>query len=478
MKIAKKVFFIVLMICLIGVTKVYAQTGTINYEAVVLRGEASSNSEALAEAYEGENVEIIEKVDNWYKVEYKEQTGFIREDLINVIEEKQESTEKKEEIEKQEEPEKQEEQSKEQENVTLEQKEEEKKEEPKKEESKTINQLGEKQIASDTVCRIVPNLSASVLDIIKAGTKVTVVKVLNGWSCIRYNSNKAVWVPSNLLVEISETSEAKENNETEQKTEQESKNEISRWTGYINVSEAIIREEPSTSSEIVSEVTRNTAIDIIGEDGDWYKIWFDEKEAYIAKRLISDSVTTEEASRNQVVRNNEAALAEEITEQENNTETISIYEEPVEEEATYVEEEAYVEEEPEVQTPPPASSRGEEVVAKAKEYLGYDYVYGGAGPYSFDCSGFTMYIYSMFGVDMGHGATMQSSEGVYVPRDRLQPGDLLIFRDWDNTDIGHCGIYIGDGDFIHAANPSRGVVIDTIYSGYYDERYVAGRRVL
>ena len=89
-----------------------------------------------------------------------------------------------------------------------------------------------------------------------------------------------------------------------------------------------------------------------------------------------------------------------------------------------------------------------------------------------------MYIFGKFGVSLAHGAVSQSNAGAYVSKENLQPGDLVVFRDWDNVEIGHCGIYIGGGMFIHAANPNRGVVTDTLNSGYYYERYVTGRRIV
>ena len=479
MKIAKKVFFIVLMILTIGATSVIAITGTINYDSIVVREDATTSSDPVAEGYEGDEVEIIDEEDGWYKVEYKGETGYIRADLLDVKEEESEEPEKSEE---QEEPRNSEEIQEEPEQKEEEPKEEEKPAQEPNKETKQDNTLGEKVIDIDLEGRIVPSLTSSKLSKIKAGTTVNVTKVINGWSCVKIGSNKGVWVPSKFLKGAEETStdENKPVDTNEPNETNEPENTSENWTGYINVSEAIIREGPSTESEIVSQVSRNTAIEIIGEDGDWYRILFEGEEAYIAKRLISESVTPEDASRNQVNRNNEDNQEETI--EETDSELTSIYE-PEEvvasedNEPTYEEPEQVYVEEP-VSAPAVPSSRGEEVVAKAKEYLGYEYVYGGSGPYSFDCSGFTMYIYGMFGVEMGHGATMQSSEGTYVSRDNLQPGDLLIFRDWDNESIGHCGIYIGNGDFIHAANPSRGVVIDTIYSGYYDERYVSGRRVL
>ena len=59
---------------------------------------------------------------------------------------------------------------------------------------------------------------------------------------------------------------------------------------------------------------------------------------------------------------------------------------------------------------------------------------------------------------MSHSAVAQANNGTYIEKSNLQLGDLIIFKDWDNISIGHCGIYIGNSQFIHAANSSRGVV--------------------
>jgi len=124
-------------------------------------------------------------------------------------------------------------------------------------------------------------------------------------------------------------------------------------------------------------------------------------------------------------------------------------------------------------------SKGEQVVAKAKEYLGHKYVYGGSSPSTgFDCSGFTSYIYKQFGVTISRSSSAQAKNGTAVDKSNLQLGDLLIFNNEANTKIGHVGIYIGDNNFIHASNPKNGVKISSLLTNSYVKRYVGARRVL
>ena len=91
------------------------------------------------------------------------------------------------------------------------------------------------------------------------------------------------------------------------------------------------------------------------------------------------------------------------------------------------------------------------------------YVYGGAGPSGFDCSGFTMYIYGQFGIRLPHGATDQMRYGAAVDRSQLQPGDLIFFHDdyYSSSTASHCGIYVGNDQFVHASTYGSGGVLLT-----------------
>jgi cell wall-associated NlpC family hydrolase len=111
------------------------------------------------------------------------------------------------------------------------------------------------------------------------------------------------------------------------------------------------------------------------------------------------------------------------------------------------------------------------VIGIAMQYLGVPYSWGGSSPSGFDCSGFIMYVYAQVGVSLPHNAAMQYGYGTPVPRDQLQAGDLVFFNG-----LGHAGIYIGNGAFIHAPHTGDVVKISSL-SGWYDSTWVGARRL-
>jgi peptidoglycan DL-endopeptidase CwlO len=119
--------------------------------------------------------------------------------------------------------------------------------------------------------------------------------------------------------------------------------------------------------------------------------------------------------------------------------------------------------------PPPATHSG--VVSIALQYLGVPYVWGGASPSGFDCSGFTMYVYAKVGVSLPHNAAMQYGMGTPVARSQLAPGDLVFFNG-----LSHVGMYIGGGRFVHAPHTGDVVKISSLSESWYSSTYVGARR--
>jgi peptidoglycan DL-endopeptidase CwlO len=123
---------------------------------------------------------------------------------------------------------------------------------------------------------------------------------------------------------------------------------------------------------------------------------------------------------------------------------------------------------------PPAGTLGEKAVQIAETQLGVPYVWGGASPQQgFDCSGLTMWVYAQLGIHLDHYTGSQWNAGPHVPRDELEPGDLVFFE----PDIGHVGMYIGDGLFIQAPHTGTVVQITSLSDPWYASEYDGAVRV-
>lgn len=183
-----------------------------------------------------------------------------------------------------------------------------------------------------------------------------------------------------------------------------------------------MRSEPTTDASVVTKVYGGNVVDLLAVEGEWYAVSYNGQTGYIRSDFLR------------------------------------------------------------VYTGAASSGLGADIVATAKGYLGTRYVYGGASASGFDCSGFTMYIFSLYGYSLPHSATSQwNSSGTYVSRADLQAGDLVLFCDPSRSNgkaCSHVGIYIGDGDFIHSSSSSSGgVIISSLNENYYNGYFVGGKRV-
>jgi cell wall-associated NlpC family hydrolase/uncharacterized protein YraI len=125
------------------------------------------------------------------------------------------------------------------------------------------------------------------------------------------------------------------------------------------------------------------------------------------------------------------------------------------------------------------SASGQAMVNYAKRYLGYPYVWGARGPRSFDCAGFVYWVaFNVTGINLVGGVINQWTYGRPVAYGDLRPGDIVYFQNTYTTGLSHIGIYIGNNQFIHASNPTSGVIISNITNSYYAPRFFGARRIV
>lgn len=129
-----------------------------------------------------------------------------------------------------------------------------------------------------------------------------------------------------------------------------------------------------------------------------------------------------------------------------------------------------------------SSAMLDDILKEGAKHLGKKYVHGAKGPSTFDCSGFTSYVYKQFGYKISPASRWQYNEGVPVAREDLRKGDLVFFTSRSSgSNVGHVGIVVshdkstGKVTFIHAS--VKGVRYNEI-EGYYKNRYVGARRII
>lgn len=465
MKIIKKVtttgVVAVMVMCNSMAFAVENVTGVVNTETLRLRKDASTESLVLELLSKDDKVDILEEKDGWYKIKFKDYTGYVSKEFITTSGDVKNTTSN--------------------ENKTN-------NEETNQNNNETTNTQGtvkisqkEAKLISDCKLYMLPLINSNVITTLNKDAKLTIVNTAGGWAYVNASENNG-WVRLDKLSVLdansSNNEETKNKNEQnnneadntnnvqeETKKEEEVKQpEYQAKNAYIKETSVNVRSSSSTSSDVITTLSQNTQIKVVGEEDGWYKVEVNDKSGYILKTLVSDKkveVTSRSAVATRTVTQETTAV--------NTTNTVQTTQNNTNQETAQVSETT--------ETVESTSSKGEEVVAYAKQFLGCRYVYGGSGPSVFDCSGFTMFVYSHFGYYMGHSAVTQAYVGTYVPRSQLQPGDLIIINNESNTSIGHVGMYVGGGNFIHASSGSGKVIISPLSNAYYNARYVTARRI-
>ena len=432
----------------------FGTTGVVNTDTARVRSEASSEGTIVDLLSINDKVEVIEQSGEWYKIKAGEKTGYISKSLLDVNEtvEKAEQKSTAENIVVQSTTVENTtadntvtENTVAQNNTVTDNTTETNTEVATTETDNNTNGIKESfvgKLSSEITIKILPSINSIDIAKIEKDTEITVVEIINDW-CHIETSKFSGWARVKI-VEAAITAQSEQ--EETVADEEEKQEEVATETkvGYVNTESVNVRKEKNTSSDILDNLTKNTEVTILAEEDGWYKVKIKDSIGYISKQYISDKKVEEVTSR-------ASDTARQIHESKNTEEQ---------------------EETQEPTTTTKTSSKGSDVVAFAKQYLGYDYVSGGASPSTgFDCSGFTSYVYKNFGVSLNRTSSGQKSDGVAVSKSDLEQGDILCFS-------GHVGIYIGNNQFIHASNPKGGVKITSLSDSYYVKNYITARRVL
>ena len=291
--------------------------------------------------------------------------------------------------------------------------------------------------ASALRLRSEPNTTSETLDIAYSSEVVVVLDLQDDWYKVIYNLQEGYMHEDYLDVLTRENAEL--------------------GYGKVTGSAVNLRGGPATTSRVVATAAKGSKCYILGLNNGWYKVIYGTNICYIRSDYLelteipyenqdsakspkfyrhgkSTGVAPSAAALNGTTSNNSGSVAA-------------------------------------------GSATGAQIVAEAKKYLGVRYVYGGASPNGFDCSGFVYYVLKQFGYSPYRTPADQFKMGTSVSKANLQPGDIVFFAGTYGSGISHVGIYVGDGQFIHSPNSRSTVSYADLTSGYWAQHYYGARRM-
>ncbi len=229
--------------------------------------------------------------------------------------------------------------------------------------------------------------------------------------------------------------------------------------GRVSGNNVNMRKGPSTSYKSVGRSYKGDLCYIIGINKQWYKVFWNDTICYIRSdylELTEFPYENRESEKNPVFFTHGKRTGPKVTV------------------ANFKASQNYIG--TDVPQEPEVSPSAAAIVATARKCLGVRYKWGGESMSGFDCSGLVQYVYKQNGISLGRTLSKQYNAGTHISKSELKPGDIVFFQNTYKKGLSHAGIYIGDGQFIHAS--SDGVMISKLSNSYWSKRYYGACRVL
>ena len=330
---------------------------------------------------------------------------------------------------------------------------------------------------TDVNVRAAASTGANVIGKINKGTEYAVLDKTNDWFKISYNDNEG-FVSDDYFV-------------------------VTKADANIDGSSVNCRESASTSAGSLGKFADGDYVCVTGQNDSWYRISYKGGSAYVSKDfVVGDYVKYTAKIDNEsetvvygVVTAETGVKLRKEASMLSNVLTVLPYGTEVNVDRVgqewvriitdggqkgYVSADFLSVREGVRTTRSAGSSKGAEVVAYGKQFIGTPYVWGGTNLRTgVDCSGFVYSVYKNFGITLNRASYQMANNGVEVSKSNLQAGDLVFFNTGGNSRISHVGIYCGDGTYVHSTDgKAYGVTVTDLNSGYSAKTYVTARRVL
>lgn len=294
-----------------------------------------------------------------------------------------------------------------------------------------------------------------VVDQLDNGEDVIVIEKDNEWLKVYYGINYDMGYVIGESISINGS--VPKNDVTGAQSERAEKS--IKGKGKIAVEGGVnVRSTPSETSSIISQIAQGSKVSILSSKEGWTKIAFDSNTVigYVKSEFIKDAdepAPTQKPAAKSSDKSSSSKSSDKSSSSKSSNKSDGSG-----------------------SSSSKPSSKGQAIVEEAKKYLGVKYVYGGSSPSGFDCSGLVQYVCRKNGISVSRSSREQFHNGVAVSRDNLQPGDLVFFQ--KNGTIHHVGIYVGNGQMIHAPQTGKTVSYQSINTPGRISGYAGARRVV